>query len=247
MKAILLGLTLLLLFVTPPVVAQQKEFVIGVENINLMPHFNNKNEVYYGFSRDLLDLFANRNNYKFIYKTLPLKRLFRDLVQQKVDFKYPDNPMWQASLKAPVEVSYSDSVIAYTEGVMVLPGRVGAGLGELKDLSMVLGYTAWPYLEYIDNAKIREWPTPNFQGALKMVLTKRVNGMYVNIAVGDYQLKHIFNQPGALVFDPHLPHVKDHYYLSTVKYPEVIAQFNQFLVEDREVIEQLKSQYEITE
>lgn len=240
-------LVAILCLLVTPVYAQQKEFIVGVENINLMPHFNNKNEIYSGFSRDLLDLFADEYNYKFIYKSLPLKRLFRDLVQKKVDFKYPDNPMWQVDLKAPVEVIYSNSVIAYTEGVMVLPEHVGRGLSNLKDLGMVLGYTAWPYMEHIDNGKIQEWQTPNFQGALKMVLSHRVDGIYVNVAVGKYQLKHIFKQKNALVFDPNLPHVKDSYYLSSVLHPEVIEQFNQFLIKERAAITELKRIHDISE
>ena len=227
--------------------AQPKEYVIGVENINLMPHFNSKGEVYYGYTRDLLDMFAAKYGYRFIYKPLPLKRLFKDLVQKKVDFKYPDNPMWQPTLKTAVDVVYSDAVVAYTEGVMVLPDRVGQGLNKLKDLTMVLGYTPWPYVEYIDNAKIREWQIPNFQGAIKMVLSKRVDGLYVNIAVGQYQLKHIFGREGALMFDRNLPHITDAYYLSSVMHPEVIAQFNEFLAEEAEAIEALKIKHDIPE
>ncbi|MBI1835277.1 MAG: hypothetical protein HYR92_05935 [Burkholderiales bacterium] len=73
----------------------------------------------------------------------------------------------------------------------------------------------------------------SFVSLLKQAQLKRVDGAYINIEVAKYQLKEVLHQPGSLVFDPDLPHTKDYYYLSSVKHPKIIQEFNAFL--DKEV------------
>jgi polar amino acid transport system substrate-binding protein len=50
----------------------------------------------------------------------------------------------------------------------------------------------------------------------------------------------VMRQPDALVFDPSLPHTKDFYYMSTVKHPEIIKEFNAFLAKETGTYEQIR-------
>lgn len=75
------------------------EYTVGVEAINYAPFYSDEGGDYSGFARDLLDLFAERQGCRFVYKPLPVKRLFSSLLNKSVDFKFPDNPDWQMTMK----------------------------------------------------------------------------------------------------------------------------------------------------
>jgi len=79
-----------------------------------------------------------------------------------------------------------------------------------------------------------------------MAISKRIDGIYANVVVGAYQLRKM-NKKEALVFDPSLPHSDDYYFLSSIKYPQIIKRFNQFMRDNKTLIEQLKAKYKIEE
>jgi polar amino acid transport system substrate-binding protein len=49
----------------------------------------------------------------------------------------------------------------------------------------------------------------------------------------------------ALVFDPSLAYQNDHYFLSSINYPEVIEQFDAFLTSQAELVQTLKERHGI--
>lgn len=215
-------------------------FVVGVENINLLPHYTTVDQHYIGFARTLLDIFAEREGYRFIYRPLPLNDLITQTLSLQVDFKYPDHPQWKKELKQGHKLVYSEPVISYVEGVMVLPGRVNRGAQQLKSLALVMGYTPWPYLEKIKSDKIVLHETNSNEEAIELVALGRVDGLYTNIGVSNYQLRHIIKREGAVLFDTNLPHIYDYYHLSSIKHPEVIIRLNDFLLENRALIREIK-------
>lgn len=73
----------------------------------------------------------------------------------------------------------------------------------------------------------------------------RIDGAYINIAVARHQLKTQLKQTGALVFDPDLPYIQSNYYLSTIKFPNVVEEFNGFLMKEAKQINDLKKKYGI--
>ena len=123
--------------------AQTKVYVIGVENIDYFPHYTYENGKFEGHGRAILDAFAKSQGYTFVYEAFPIKRLYNNFLDQKLDFKYPDNPNWKQKLKRGTQVHYSQPVAEYIDGVVVLPERKGQGVKQLKTLGTVLGFTAW--------------------------------------------------------------------------------------------------------
>jgi hypothetical protein len=232
---------------TSTVYSQQTMFTIGVEAQKYYPQFDNENGVeYFGFARDLLDMFAKEKKYQFFYKIRPVKRLFHEFVEKKAyDFKYPDNPVWQSDMKKGKNVVYSDSVVKYIDGVVVLAENISMGLSSFKTLGTVRGFTPYPYLDLISQKKVKLSENNNFISLLKQVLIKRINGAYSNISVARFNLKENLKKPDAIVFNPNLPHIKDSYYLSSISYPAVITEFNAFLKDKKVQIDQLKKKYNV--
>lgn len=238
-------LILLVLLITSIASLSAKNFVVGVEAINYYPHYSFTDGSDGGFAKALLDLFAEKKGYTFVYKPLPVKRLFNALVNNEVDFKYPDSPFWSAEMKKGKNIVYSDGVVSFTDGVYVLPENKGKGIAGLKRLGIVRGFTPWDYLKDIKEGKVSTVENTKFIGMLKQALRKRSDGAYGNKEVIEYVLKEKMSSAGELVFDPDLPHSLGDYKLSTGKHAKVIKEFNDFLKTCKTEIAALKQKYHV--
>ncbi len=148
-------------------------------------------------------------------------------------------------MRKAVTVHYSRPVMPYIDGVLVLPENKGRALKDFKVLGTMTGFTPWNYLDLIKDKRVTLFENDGFISLLKQVTLGRVDGAYVNIEVARYQLREVLRQPDALVFDPGLPHTKDYYYLSSVKHPAIIKEFNEFLVKEPQVYEQIRKKLAI--
>jgi polar amino acid transport system substrate-binding protein len=222
-----------------------QNYSIGVEQLNYIPHYTYNGDQYLGFARELIDNFAKYAKITITYKILPIKKLFSDFVNGDIDFKYPDSPYWQQNLKKNKKIIYSNSVVKYIDGVLVLPENKNININKLKNLGIVRGFTAWDYLDQIKNNTIKISEHKSLSGLIKMTLKKRIDGLYANVAVAKYQLEQILKQPTGLVFNSSLPHTKSSYFLSTIKHPKMINILNKFLLEKKEKINEIKEKYKI--
>lgn len=225
--------------------ASAEHFVVGVEAIDYMPHygFNGKGE-YQGFARDLIDAYAADRGHRIEYRPLPVNRLFHEMLDGTVDFKYPDNPFWQAGLKTGKTMTYSDPVVVYIDGVLVRPDNKGKGIDALQILGTVRGFTAFDYLDRIKSGAVSLEENPSSSGLMLQVINKRIDGAYVNVAVA-YSTLDGMGRPGDLTFDPGLPYTKASYKLSTVKHPDVIADFNAWQKSHADLIAGLKAKWAV--
>lgn len=240
------GLILGLLITVSPGIAAQKKFTIGVENFKYLPLHEVDGEDYIGFSRELLDLFAETNGYQFIYKVRPVKKLFSEFLEsQSIDFKYPDNPSWEVKAKKKVNLTYSTPVGSFIEGIMTLPQNRLKGLNKLKKLGTIAGFTIpLPEVEdLINHGKIQRLDSETVTRLIYKTLQGEVDGLYANVDVISYQLEEIYRKPNALIFDNSLPYMKGFYQLSTIKHAEVIKKFNDFLEKEKRAIRMLKYRY----
>ncbi|MBN1968311.1 MAG: transporter substrate-binding domain-containing protein [Candidatus Delongbacteria bacterium] len=223
----------------------KEKYLVGVENLNYLPYYGNNDGIYQGYGRELLDLFAEYKGCDFDYKVLPVKRLFSEFLDGKLDFKFPDHPYWSFEDKEGKNVIYSNDVVEYIDGVMVKPENVGKGIEHLKNMGVVLGFTAWDYVKYIDNGSIKRQENSNFEGMIRQALISRNDGAYCNVGVGRHLLKNVIKEPDGLIFDEGLPFSKSHYKFSSIKYPTIIEEFNKFLIEKKSEIDKLKEKYSL--
>ncbi len=225
--------------------AHAETYVVGVEGIDYKPNGWVENGEYVGYGRAVLDAWAKDRHHTLRYRPMPVQRLFSELLQGVIDFKYPDSPHWQQAMKEGKPVTYSEPVAAFVDGVMVLPENKGKGAANLHSLGILHGFTAWDYLDVQKAGKISINENPVLAALLQQDLNKRVDGIYISIAVAQYQLDKVLKQPDALVFDPGLPHSKGAYTLSSLKHPEAIADFNAWMAQNPTVVARLKEEYGI--
>ncbi|MVW74092.1 substrate-binding periplasmic protein [Pseudomonas xionganensis] len=225
---------------------QAQTFTIGVELQPYMPYSSVEEGRYLGYGRELLDAFAAQAGHEFVYQPLPVRRLLSDFLHGRVDFKYPDNPRWNADIKTGHAIHYSQTAAPAIDGVMVKPQYLGLGEQRIRRLGTQRGFTPWPYLEDIEAGHLLLIQANQIDSLLAMALNDRVDAVYLNPQVVAHQLG-LMGKSGALVFDPSLDYLDDHYFLSSIQHPEVIEQFNAFLRDQAEWIEALKLRHGITD
>lgn len=195
----------------------QEEIRVGVELQPYQPYSDVQNGEYRGYARDLLDAFAEDHGYRFVYTPLPVRRLLSDFLSGRVDLKFPDHPQWNASQKAGHEIHYSQPAAPYIDGILLKPNYLGLGKG-----------------------RIRLIQANQIDSLLRMAVSDRVDAVYLNPQVVAHQLRKMRLPADVLVFDPELDHVRDHYYLSSINHPQVIAAFDRFLQERAELVAALR-------
>lgn len=225
--------------------ARAETFTVGVEDIQYYPHYTVENGTYKGFARDLLDAFAADAGHTFVYKPMPVKRLFQALLGKAIDFKYPDNAYWAAEAKGDAAVTYSAPVVRYIDGVVVRPDRLGQGVDAVKTLGTVSGFTPFAWLERVADGRVRLAENADYDALLRQVMAGRVDGAYANVDVAEWRLTEVLKTPGAVVYDPALPHTDDFYHLSTTTRPDVIAAFDTWLAAHQELVAALKVRHGI--
>ena len=224
--------------------ARAESYVIGVEDSAFAPHYSvDKQGRYQGFARELFDLFAENSGVQLSFKALPVNRLLPALLEGEVDLKYPDNQAWAPEQKAGKTLHYSQGIVDYVDGVLVAPQRQGQPIERLKQLSIVHGWTPGGYEERIASKQIELNYSDDLRLMIRQALKKQTDGAYYNVVVAAYYLDNIRARPGALVFDPTLPHNRGSFQLSTVKQPQLLARFDRFLLEQQAPIAALKARY----
>ena len=228
-----------------PLIVSAQELVVGVEDLQYKPYYYLENNEYRGAAREILDAFAVKQGLLFVYRPLPVKRLYKEFLSGCIDFKFPANTNWTSESKKNERIAYSQPVLEFIDGMMVKPEHLGQGTGRLRIIGMLLGFTPFGYDKLINSGRIILAENASFRGMLEQVITERTDGAYINPAVARYQLSHVLHKPGALVFDPGLPHLKDSFRFASTKHPDIINLFDKFLIEDAVLLNNIKKKHDL--
>ncbi|MCQ4296939.1 transporter substrate-binding domain-containing protein [Pseudomonas stutzeri] len=221
-------------------------YTIGVEKAAFLPHYQGDAEGnYQGFAREVFDRFAAHSGVRVTLRVMPVDALLPALLAGEIDAKYPDNPNWSVPAKTGRDVRYSQPLVNYVDGVMVAPRRAGLGLEQLRRLAVVDGWTPRGYEDRIGTNQILLVSTRDLPRMVRQALLKDTDGGYYNVVVAAHYLNNVRAKPGALVFDPGLPHTRGTFNLSSVRHPELILRFDRFLDEQRLELAALKERHQV--
>lgn len=226
-----------------PAAAAERDLVVGVEELEYYPLYAVRDGEYVGAAREVLDSFAKDRGYRLTYRPLPIKRLYAELVAGGIDLKFPDDPLWSPESKQGRTIAYSNPVIAYVDGVMVRPSNHGRGAEAVRTLGTVSGFTPFAWLDRVKAGQVTVKENPRMELLLRQAVVGHVDGAYASVAVANYVLAGPLSMPGALMFDPALPHTRDHYKLSSANHPEVVAEFNAWLAANGPLVKLIKDRY----
>lgn len=225
---------------------ERTKVTVGVQAFeDYAPYSSYVNDQYLGFNRDLMDAYAAEQNYLFEYQAMPLKRLYHYFLNDELDLKYPDNPAWSKAQKEGHDITYSRPVVSFIDGVAVLKENLNKPKASLDRLGILSGYTPRPYLNDIATGVLRTEEAKSIEALVKQLVSKRVDGIYINITVLNSFLQNHPDLIDAVVFNPSLPYLKDSRYLSSKNKVYLILDFNRFLKNNQELVKRLKRQHNL--
>ncbi|PCI42814.1 MAG: hypothetical protein COB51_12400 [Moraxellaceae bacterium] len=210
-----------------------KDLVIGVEEIDYAPYYYTEDKQYLGFAKEYFEAFAHQYGHQIHFKPLPIKRLYKSLIDGKIDLKFPDNPVWAEGTKKGFAIAYSTPIVEYIDGLLVPPDKADLTLEQVKSIGTVRGFTAWDYLGRIKSGQTKSREVNSLDALIKMSVNHRLDGAYFNVAVANYALQYKLKQPEALIFAKQLPHTRSHYTASTLNQLDLLKQINQFNLSDQ--------------
>lgn len=221
--------------------------VVGVEDFKALPywHYDPEKKLFSGFTRDFFDAFGLAYDYQITYRPLPIKRLYAELYNGKIDLKFPDNPKWGKNFKGAQEPLYSAEIVPFTDGLMTKPEKNIHRKEDLHSINAIRGMTPYLYYDDIVNNKITLLETSQLESAIRMTLADRSDAVYGNIDTILWQLNTQLHQPNSIQFNTQLPHVNDFYHASTLKNNKVIQDLNAFILANPIMIQSIKEKYHI--
>lgn len=221
-----------------------KTITIGVEDLNYFPYYGKVQDEYEGYARKIFDLFAEKSGHEIKYAFYPVIRLGGALQDGSIDFKFPANPNWAKDSKVGLDITYSDSVCDYIDGVLVREDKLGQ---DHKTIGIMRGFTPWGLKPEVRNGGVNILEHSVFEGMLKKVLTGRIDGAYSNIFVGAHlqRTDSRLSSMGNLAFDPSVGFEEGSYFLSTIKHKDILKEFNEFLKDNHELINEMQKEYNL--
>lgn len=217
---------------------------VGVEITDYSPYyFLDEEQRYQGAARDILDLFSVTTSKALEYYPMPVPRLFHEFVEGRVDLKFPDNPLWSASLKTDIKVFYSEPLFKVKESVLVL--KQDSGETPAQDISYVgtiLGFSTPGIATHIKNNEFDVVQANKIEQLIHMLASKRVQALYFNESVALELAKKMYPLQ-KLVRHSHYPAFNYAYHISSIKHPELIEAFNKFLMSHTEQVSEIRHRY----
>ncbi|CUW40619.1 conserved exported protein of unknown function(containing Extracellular solute-binding protein, family 3 domain,28-192;containing Periplasmic binding protein-like II,16-224) [Magnetospirillum sp. XM-1] len=219
--------------------ARARDLVVGVEAIDYSPVYGVIDGQFKGAAREILDAFANAGGHRLTFQALPVKRLYAELNHGGIDLKFPDSPDWQPALRQGRTTAFSKPVIHYIDGTIVRREVLSQGPEAIHSLGTIAGFTPFAWGERLKSGAVELKENSSFEQLLRQVHTKRVDGAYCNVAVALNAADSISGLAGNLAFAPNLPHAADSYRLSSVKAPEIVAEFDEWLGKNARLVAEI--------
>lgn len=235
---------LLLLLAIPVLEVGARTYTIGTQNIDYYPHyaFTGKRQT---FATAVFIEFARVSGHKFEFVPLPTKRLHRQFFQKKsLDFLYPDNNRWTNRLKRDVKVRYSLAVVEMLSGTLVRPENQYLAADKIKTIATVRGFTPAKWLSRQASGQVEVFETSSANAAIRLSLLGRTQATDVDYTVAQYQLDAM-DRPDSLVLNKKMPNIQVAFHLSTIKHPQLLREFNDFVRHHQPLLRRLKRKYGI--
>jgi polar amino acid transport system substrate-binding protein len=217
---------------------------LGVEATDYAPYYYlNDEHKYQGAAREIFDLFSKSNDLKINYDPMPVPRLFNEFVNGNVDLKFPDNPLWSASLHSTVKVHYSEPVFNINESLLVLKqDEPEIAQKDMKSVGTILGFSIPGIAKYVANNEFETVKTREIEQLIHMLVSKRVQGVYFNESVARNLAKKMYPNT-SLVRHSKYPPFQYAYHISSIKHPKLIEAFNAFLISHAKQVDSIRNRY----
>ncbi|MEG3765355.1 hypothetical protein [Alteromonas sp. 14N.309.X.WAT.G.H12] len=219
-------------------------FIVGAQNIHYYPHYDFTSNRDKGLAWAILQAFSEYSGHDFIYHAMPIVRLQRELKKGSVDFVYPDNPRWYNPVTNADEKYFSAPVVESFGGTIMPKSNLGMDIDQIEYLGIPKGFTPVSWQQRIEDHTTQLVQEGNIENLLFYVQSGKIQAANLEFHVMQYYTERI-PELSDLTLDLSLPHDEVGFTLSTINHPELIQQFNAFMQEKYELIEEIKQRYGI--
>jgi quinol monooxygenase YgiN len=228
--------------------ATAKVFVIGVEAVNYYPFYNFSNESNNkpSFTRELLETFFKAQGHQIRFLALPVKRFDKWYIENSIDFKFPDNVRWRESSQY-LNLSYSVPVVNLTAGTYVVKAKANIARDNVERLATIFGFFPTLWYDKISDKSITLVEESSPLSVVKHVLYGNVEATNIDKNVINYNLLILNKEPDEIVLNENIKNEHYAYHFSSIRYPQIIKQFNEYLVRNHQLLADLKQKYGIIE
>ena len=228
---------------------QAQEYIIGVEDVSYYPFydFSAHNVEQESFIKELLSNFFRAKGYQFKFVALPVKRFDKWYVEEAIDFKFPDNVRWRNAESKKLNVNYSQPVLQLSAGSYVLKKNKDMSREMVKRLGTIFGFYPTLWYDRIENETVELIEASSSISLVKHLLRGNVDAINIDINVIKYNLQLLGNDDDAVMLNENIHHENYAYHFSSIHYPKIIQEFDEFIVNHRQLLTELKTKYGIVE
>ena len=213
---------------------------VGVEQTDYSPYFYiDTNSEYQGAARALIDLFSKTQKIDVTYHPMPVPRLFNEFKKGSIDLKFPDNPLWSASFQEEIKVYYSKPVLAARESVLIRPSHSHR---QVKSIGKILGFSTPGLDDRVKSKGIQIVETKTIEQLIHMLMSDRVHAIYFNESVAKEVTDSLYAN-SSLSAHPDFTPFDYAYHLSSIEHPELIEEFDQFMVSNETAVTKILQDY----
>ena len=229
-----------------------KNYVVGVENLNMLPYYgfeatDKEFKNFMGLIKDVLEAYEAKSGHHFIYRAYPNHRLFKEYLKGSMDFKFPSNPEWRMEQKksSGLDFYYTQALLPFMDGLIVRKDKKGQALGgALKKLEVVRGWTPWLVIDLVNNGTLKKSESHDVVSGLKKVSSGRSDIALGNIGHFHYLRSQHENGLGQdLVWDQSLTHKLAAYHMGSLEHPEVLKDLDKFVETSGDLLTQLRDKW----
>lgn len=243
-KRIVKAAALLFMFAAIRPFAYAEIYIVGAQNIEYYPFYNFSSKHEKGLGWAILEAFSKQSGHRFIYLSMPVKRLQIELKKGNVDFVFPDNPRWHDQVTQSFNKVYSEPLTETFAVTLVKTNNLGKGVEHISTLATPDGFSPVKWESQIRAGTVEVVGVNSIYGGLTLLQDNEVDAIDVEYNAARYFIRQ-FPQMGQFSADLTLPHNTVSFSLSTLKYPNIIAELNAFLLSQSEAVDKIKAEYGI--
>lgn len=224
--------------------ASADTYIVGAQDIEYYPYYNFSSAHEKGLGWAILEAFSKQSGHRFVYLSMPVKRLQIEMKKGNVDFVFPDNPRWSAEINHSINKVYSEPLAETFAVTLVKTANRGKGITHVTQLATPNGFSPVKWKRQIRNGAVKVTSVNSVYDGLRRLQNNEVDALDVEY----YAAKNVtrrFPQIGPFTTDLTLPHNVVSFSLSTLKHREIIAELNAFLLSESDSINEIKAKYGI--
>lgn len=234
----------LIIFLIPGSFSRADTIVIGTQNLHYFPHYDFTSTSDKGLAWAIFEAFKATTEHEFVYISMPVLRLQKELAKGSIDLIYPDNPKWYNPVISNKQKTYSQPVTRALGGTIMRPSKVGLGISDVRRLAMPLGFTPVNWQDRVNKRLTHLIRVNDTLNALELIALDRADAANLEYHV----TQHIVSQHpwlGRFTLDPKLPHDGVAFMLATISHTAVIEEFDAFIATHGDLMKQLHDRYNI--